>query len=68
MHPTGIIVSGYMDESQVPGFADLSMEQKFAASRASVEKIHPGFGKELQKPVFCGWQHVKWNEGSWIAT
>jgi monoamine oxidase len=68
MHPTGIIVSGYMDESQVPGFADLSMEQKFAASRASVEKLHPGFGKELQKPVFCGWQHVKWNEGSWIAT
>ena len=67
MHPTGVVVSGYlMDESQVPGFSDLSLEQKFAALRASMEKLHPGHGKELQNPVFCGWKRVKWNEGSWI--
>jgi monoamine oxidase len=66
MHPTGIIVSGYMDEGQVPGFADLSIEGKLAMSRAQVEKLHPGHGKELTKGVFCGWKHVKWNEGSWI--
>ena len=68
MHPTGIVVAGYMDEFQVPGFADLTIDQKFAASRAAVEKLHPGHGKELQKPVFCGWRHVKWNEGSWIRS
>jgi monoamine oxidase len=66
MHPTGIVVAGYMDEMQIPGFTDLSMEQKFALSRAQIEKLHPGHGKELTKPVFCGWKHVKWNEGSWI--
>ena len=44
----------------------MTLEQKFALSRASVEKLHPGFGKELTKPMFCGWKHVKWNEGSWI--
>ncbi len=67
MHPTGVVVAGYLfDERQVPGFAELTLEQKFAASRASVEKLHPGHGKELQNPVFCGWKHVKWNEGSWI--
>ncbi len=66
MHPTGIIVSGYMDEGQVPGFADLSIEGKLALSRAQIEKLHPGHGKELTKGVFCGWKHVKWNEGSWI--
>jgi monoamine oxidase len=21
----------------------------------------------LEKGVFCGWKHVKWNEGSWIG-
>jgi monoamine oxidase len=66
MSPTGIVVAGYMDEFQMPGFADMTMEQKFAASRAQIEKLHPGHGKELTKPVFCGWRHVKWNEGSWI--
>lgn len=67
MHPTGVVVAGYLfDERQVPGFAELTLEQKFAASRASVEKLHPGHGKELQNPIFCDWKHVKWNEGSWI--
>ena len=31
-----------------------------------MEKLHPGHGKELRNPVYCGWRHVKWNEGSWI--
>ena len=66
MHPTGILCAGYMDELDVPGFAELSLEGKLAMSRAQVEKLHPGHGKELTKPVFCGWKHVKWNEGSWI--
>jgi monoamine oxidase len=66
MHPTGIVVSGYMDESQMKGFGEMSLEEKFAASRASIERLHPGHGKELMNPVFCGWKHVKWNEGSWI--
>jgi monoamine oxidase len=66
MHPTGIVVAGYMDEGQVPGFATMTLEQKLAASRAAIEKIHPGHGKDLMNPVFCGWKHVQWNEGSWI--
>jgi monoamine oxidase len=67
-HPTGIVVSGYMDESQMPGFSEMTLDQKFAASRKTIETLHPGHGKELTKPVFCGWKHVKWNEGSWIRS
>jgi monoamine oxidase len=62
----GIIVAGYMDEA-TGGFDKMTMEQKFEASRASIEKLHPGHGKELEKPIFCGWRHIKWNEGSWIG-
>jgi monoamine oxidase len=65
MHPTGIVVAGYAEEMDTP-FFDLTLEEKFAASRSSIEKIHPGHGKELRNPVFCGWKRVKWNEGSWI--
>lgn len=67
MHPTGVVVSGYlMDESEVPGFSDMTLQQKFDASRLSMEKLHPGHSKELHDPIFCGWKYVKWNEGSWV--
>jgi monoamine oxidase len=65
MHPTGIVVSGYTEEQNTP-FFNMTLEEKFAASRGSIEKIHPGHGKELKNPVFCGWRRVVWNEGSWI--
>jgi monoamine oxidase len=65
MHPTGVVVSGYSDELHTP-FYDLPLAEKFESSRASIEKLHPGHGKELTKPVFCGWSRVPWNEGSWI--
>ncbi|MFZ1938376.1 MAG: NAD(P)/FAD-dependent oxidoreductase [Terracidiphilus sp.] len=66
MSERGIVVSGYMDEFN-DGFDKLTMQEKFDASRAQIEKLHPGHGKDLEKPVFCGWRHVKWNEGSWIG-
>jgi monoamine oxidase len=66
MSERGIVVSGYTDE-MYGGFDKLSMQEKFDASRAQVEKLHPGHGKDLEKPIFCGWRHVKWNEGSWIS-
>ena len=66
MSERGIIVGGYMDEF-AGGFDRLTMQEKFDASRAQIEKLHPGHGKDLEKPIFCGWRHVKWNEGSWIG-
>jgi monoamine oxidase len=67
MHETGIVVAGYTEEQNTP-FWSLPLEGKFAASRASIEKLHPGHGKELMNPVFCGWRRVKWNEASWIRS
>ena len=67
MRPDGIIVGGYGEE-QGTGFGDLSMQQKFDASRAAVERLHPGHGKELTNPIFIGWRRVKWNEGSWVRS
>ena len=67
MHPTGVVVSGYTNELDTP-FYRLTLAQKLEASRASVEKLHPGHGKELTNPVFCGWSRIPWSEGSWIAS
>ena len=63
----GIVVSGYTDEVNQP-FGKLAMTEKFTESRKSIERLHPGHGKELEKPMYVGWSKVKWNEGSWIRT
>ncbi len=63
----GILVSGYTDERAQP-FRKLTMAEKFDASRSSIEKLHPGHGKELQNPIYVGWGRVPHNEGSWIQS
>ncbi len=65
--PRGVLVSGYTDE-RLGGFDKLSLEDKLAASRGSIERLHPGKGKELEKPVYVGWGQVAHNEGSWIMS
>jgi monoamine oxidase len=67
MADKGILVAGYM-EAQVEPFQSMTLEQKFAESRKSVEKLHPGNSKELTKPIYVGWRNIKWNEASWIRT
>jgi monoamine oxidase len=61
----GVLVSGYGFDS-TPEFDRLTLEQKFALSRQSIEKLHPGHGRELEKPIYVGWKHVPWNEGAWV--
>ena len=63
----GIVVSGYSDEVGSP-FSKLSLEEKFAESRKSIERLHPGHGKELEKPMYVSWGKIKYNEGSWLRS
>ena len=67
MSETGVFVAGYQEEQGTPFFT-MSMEEKFAASKASVEKLHPGHGAELKNPMYFGWRRIKWNEASWIRS
>jgi monoamine oxidase len=63
----GIVVSGYTDESNSP-FGKLAMDEKLAESRKSIERLHPGHGKELEKPMYVSWGKIPYNEGSWIRS
>jgi monoamine oxidase len=61
----GVLISGYATETGE--FAALpSMDAKFAASRAAVEKLHPGRGKELSKPLYIAWARIPFSLGSWV--
>jgi monoamine oxidase len=65
--PRGVLVSGYTDESRAD-FGGLTMAQKFEESRKSIERLHPGHGKELEKPMYVSWGKIPDNEGSWIRS
>jgi monoamine oxidase len=64
---TGVVVAGYSSErgselGQLP-----NMEAKLAASRAAVERLHPGYGKFLTQPIYVNWGRIPFNLGSWVG-
>lgn len=64
----GVVLSGYGLQS-LPAFNQLpNMEAKFDASRAAVEKLHPGHGKGLSSPIFVEWEKIPYNQGAWISS
>jgi monoamine oxidase len=61
----GILIAGYGQDAGE--FARLpSVAAKLAASRAAVEKLHPGRGKELTKPLYVSWGQLPFSLGSWV--
>ena len=63
----GVLVSGYTEEGR-SNIKGLTLAQKFEESRKSVERLHPGHGKELEKPMYVTWGQIPDNEGSWIRS
>jgi monoamine oxidase len=64
----GVLLSGYAIEGESPFGALLTLEAKLAASRAAVEKLHPGRGQELMNPVYMSWGRIPYNLGSWVGS
>jgi monoamine oxidase len=63
----GVLLSGYSIEGSSE-FGQLpTIEAKTAASRAAVERLHPGRGNELTKPVYMCWGKIPYNLGSWVS-
>lgn len=64
---TGVVVSGYGVEGK-SDFGKLPNTQaKFDASRAAIEKLHPGYSKYLTNPMYMNWGKMEYNLGSWVG-
>jgi monoamine oxidase len=64
---TGVLLSGYSQErgselSKLP-----TVEAKLDASRAAVDRLHPGFGQHLTNPMYVNWGRIQYSLGSWIG-
>jgi monoamine oxidase len=67
MSKRGVLVSGYAMENWVDFGKLPTSAAKIAASKAAVEKLHPGKSKELEKPIYISWGKVPYNLGSWVS-
>ena len=63
----GVVVSGYGIENGTAFGRLPTIEAKVDASRQAIEKLHPGHGKDLSKPVYVSWGQIPYNLGSWIS-
>jgi len=63
---SGVIVGGYSIENGTAFGRLPNMQAKLDASRASIEKLHPGHSKELKNPIYINWGEIPFNLGSWI--
>src|SRR5262245_12852888 len=63
----GVLLSGYGMQS-LPAFNQLpNVEAKLTASRAAVERLHPGHGKDPRSPMFVHWEEIRFSQGAWIS-
>ena len=63
----GVLIGGYSLESISASGQLPDIEEMIAASRRSVELLHPGHGKDLSNPVYISWGRIPYNLGSWIG-
>ncbi|MGH9253274.1 MAG: flavin monoamine oxidase family protein [Vicinamibacterales bacterium] len=63
----GVLIAGYGTDTGEFG-ALSSVAAKIAASRAAVEKLHPGRGRELTKPLYVAWAKIPFSLGSWVRS
>lgn len=65
--PRGVLVAayaaGWTQRGNPAAFAALSHEERARISRESVEALHPGQSRLLEKPVSVAWGLTQWSEG-----
>src|SRR5580704_12559603 len=63
LSPQGILLGGYVSRGEVDALAARPLREQFELSRAAVEGLHPGRGRELEKPMAIAWSRVPYSLG-----
>jgi monoamine oxidase len=59
----GILLGGYVSRAAADALAAKPLAEQFELSRAAVEALHPGRGRELEKPMAIAWSKVPYSLG-----
>lgn len=63
----GMLLACYGSGPRAKGFAEKPLEEQIAVARGVVERLHPGHGADLTKPVVVNWSKIPFNLGPWPA-
>jgi len=63
LSPTGIILGAYAVRDDADDLATRPLSDQFALTRVMIEELHPGHGKELEKPMAITWSKVPYSLG-----
>lgn len=63
---TGVLVGCYNIGQAARDFTAKPLAAQFASSRGVIDRVHPGRGAELQRPVSVAWHKVPYSLGSWV--
>lgn len=67
MAPRGVLVAGYTHGPPAARYGQMSLPMQQAASRRSVDRLHPGRAAELTLPVSMAWQKMPYSRGGWVT-
>ena len=59
----GILLGAYANREDADELAKKPLHEQFEASRAAIEALHPGRGRELEKPLAVAWSSVPYSLG-----
>jgi monoamine oxidase len=59
----GILLGAYVSRVQGDELAAKPLREQFELSRAAIEGLHPGHGRELEKPMAIAWSKVPYSLG-----
>jgi monoamine oxidase len=59
----GILLGAYVSRGQGDELAAKPLREQFELSRAAIEGLHPGRGRELEKPMAIAWSKVPYSLG-----
>ncbi|MBB4632558.1 flavin monoamine oxidase family protein [Sphingosinicella soli] len=64
--PRQVLVAAYGWDDLGSRLAALPLGERIETARRVIERMHPGHGKDLEKPVVVNWRRVPYSEGAWI--
>ena len=59
----GIVLGAYAVRDDADDLATRPLGDQFALTRAMIDELHPGHGKELEKPMAIAWSKVPYSLG-----
>jgi monoamine oxidase len=59
----GILLGAYANRDEADELGSKPLQEQIEASRAAIESLHPGRGKELEKPMVVAWAKVPYSLG-----